>query len=236
MFDLRDGSVTYDRRLDRLPQRDAKSRDFPISAVVPAEIVRGRTWACPAYLDQGREGACVGFGVSHELAASPVRVSGLTYSTAYDIYRAAQKIDPWPGEGYEGTSVLAGVKIAHERGYFDSYRWCFTVEDILRALAHEGPVVVGTDWRDSMSTPRPSGRLDCSGSVAGGHCYLIRGFSLRARLRGEKVEPMFRIRNSWGLLWGKNADAWITVEDYERYLMPGADQVVFVGRKRPVLS
>lgn len=231
---LRDGSRTQDPRLDRLVQFDERSREFPVAAVVPETIKRGRTWPLAERLDQGREGACVGFGVTHELAASPQRVRGLTEDFAFKVYREAQKIDPWEGENYEGTSVLAGVKIAHQMGYFGQYRWCFTVEEIMRALAHEGPVVVGTVWKDGMYQPRPSGLIrPGEGSTVGGHCYLIRGLALRPRIRGEgKLGPTFRIRNSWGPDWGVEGDAFITVEDYERYLMPGGDAVVFMDRRR----
>jgi Papain family cysteine protease len=230
-IELRDGTQTDDPRLDRLEFQDPRSLDFPISAVVPEEIVKGRTWSTPAWLDQGREGACVGFGVSHELAAYPAAVAGIKDAFAFDIYREAKKIDPWPGEDYEGTSVLAGVKIAQQRGYFDSYRWCFSVEDILRALSHEGPVVVGTNWHRSMYYPAPSGLLKPDGDVVGGHCYLIRGFQLKPRFASE---PVLRIRNSWGRDWGADGDAFITLSDYEKHLLPGADQVVFVGRHKTV--
>lgn len=229
LITLRDGSTTGDIRLDRIKQFDERSRNFPVAAVVPEEITRGRTWGAYARLDQGREGACVGFGVTHELAAYPAAVPNLTNDFALSVYHEAQKIDPWPGEDYSGTSVLAGVKVAHQRGYFDSYRWCFSIEDMLRALSHEGPIVVGTDWYDGMYQPAPSGLVSPSGSVVGGHCWLIRGFQLKPTFASE---PVFRARNSWGADWGVNADFFITLSDYEKYLMPGGEQVVFVGRHK----
>ncbi len=235
-YKLRDGAETQDPRLDRLVQFDERSRDFPISAVIPPTITRGRSWYVQPRLDQGQEGACVGFGVSHELAGWPAPVRGIDDAFAQEIYREAQKIDPWPGEEYSGTSVLAGVKIAQQRGYFGTYRWCFSVEDILRALAHEGPVVVGTVWKDGMYQPDSSGLIrPGGGEVVGGHCYLIRGFALdpsRGNWPVSLKEPTFRIRNSWGGDWGRAGDAFITVADYERYLMPDSDAAVFVDRHR----
>jgi hypothetical protein len=62
-------------------------------------------------LDQGKEGACVGFAWSHELAAYPVRVEVDDEFARSKIYAEAQKIDEWPGEAYHGTSVLAGAKV-----------------------------------------------------------------------------------------------------------------------------
>lgn len=231
---LRDGSSVEDIRLDRLVQFDERSREFPVAAVLPEEIKHGRTWSVPAYLDQGSEGACVGFGISHELAAYPAAVPGLNYSFAFNLYKSAQRIDPWPGENYSGTSVLAGVKVAQSMGYFDSYRWAFSVEDILRALSHEGPVVVGTMWNESMYSPRPDGLLEVGNDkIVGGHCYLIRGFQMKPRLKGVN-EPVLRIRNSWGKDWGVKGDAFIRLSDYEKYLLPDGEAVIFMGRHKTV--
>lgn len=218
--------------LDRIPFFDPRSLDYPITAAVPAEITHGRSWSVPAWLDQGQEGACVGFGVSHELAAYPAAVPGLDYNFALGIYTAAKKIDPWPGEEYEGTAVIAGVKVAQARGYFDTYRWAFSVEDICRALSHEGPVVVGTQWYEGMYEPDRNGLVRPGvGPVVGGHCYLIRGFQMKPTFVGE---PVFRIRNSWGRSWGKDGDAFITFSDYEKYLLPQGEAVIFMGRHKTV--
>lgn len=235
--ELRDGSVTLDPRLDRIKHQDSRSRHYAVAAAVPTDIRPSRSWAVDERLDQGYEGACVGFGVTHELAAYPKATPDLDYAFAMAIYNEAKRIDPWPGEDYEGTAVLAGAKAAQARGYFDEYRWCFSVEDMLRALSNEGPVVVGTNWTDSMYDPSPAGLVDPSGEVIGGHCFLIRGYQLRPdeHLRAEGVtEAVFRFRNSWGPGWGRNGDGFITVSDYEKYLLPEGDQVVFMGRhKRP---
>jgi Papain family cysteine protease len=232
------GSPPDDPRLDRLPEFDERSRLFAIAEVVPVEL-RSKGWPCYAHLDQGREGACVGFGWSHELAASPATVRRLTDSYARDVYKEAQRIDQWPGEDYSGTSVLAGAKVCLARGFMDEYRWAFSIDDVLRALSWEGPVVIGIDWMDSMFRPRPSGLLDVrSGSVAGGHCLTILGHSMKGRLRGEKPRPIHvvRLRNSWGSDWGRNSDCYMRVEDLEWLLDRDGEACVPVGRKVPRVS
>ena len=120
---LKDGTTTQDPRLDRLVEFDEKSRSFPIRELLRADEPRSYTWSLPVYLDQGYEGACVGFSWSHELAARPVEVQGVTNETARQVYFEAQRIDEWEGGAYdgaipfyEGTSVLAGAKALQAQG------------------------------------------------------------------------------------------------------------------------
>ncbi len=229
---LKGGTITGDRRLDRIQQFDERSRYFPIRAVVP-DALRSISWPCRPRLDQGREGACVGFSWSHELAAYPVQARGIDNATALFYYHEAQKIDEWPGEAYSGTSVLAGAKVALAQGYIAEYRWAFSIDEALRAISHAGPVVLGIPWKDSMYDPRPDGLLDCSGKVIGGHAILARGLRLRSRLAGV-AEPVIRLRNSWGADWGTNrGDCFIRVSELEALLKEGGDCCVPLGRKLP---
>ena len=64
------------------------------------------------FYNQGYEGACVGFGIS--------RLASQLNRKLYDgfwLYHEAQKVDEWPGEDYEGTSVRAGLDILRTRGH-----------------------------------------------------------------------------------------------------------------------
>ena len=167
-------------KLDRLAQFDARSRAYPIRAVVGEKTPRSYTWACDAYNDQGTEGACVGFAWSHELAARPV-VGWTSEADALSIYRRARQLDGWPGEDYDGTSVLAGAKAAKERGRLVSYRWGFSLDDLILAVGYTGPAVLGVNWYEGMFDTDSSGYVRATGSVAGGHAILCRGVSVRAR-------------------------------------------------------
>lgn len=232
LIQLRDGSETADRRLDRLMQFDEKSRSFAVADILPDHF-RSKTWALHARLNQGPDGACVGFGNTHRIAALPISFSKASDDYARMIYHEAQRIDPWPGEDYEGTSVLAGVKVAQRLGHFSQYRWCFTIEDYMRAVANEGPVIVGSWWDYSMFDPDERGLLHPDGRHAGGHCYILRGLTLEPRgiLRG--AGPVFRITNSWGPEWGVNGEAYMTVEDFERYMMPDGEGAVPTEQRLP---
>src|SRR5688572_15007850 len=111
-----------DRKLDRLIEFDEKSRSFPIRTLVADKQPRSYSWRGNVVLDQGSEGACVGFAWAHELNARPVVVPDIDAADARSIYTDARKMDEWPGEDYEGTSVLAGAKVVQAAGHITEYR------------------------------------------------------------------------------------------------------------------
>lgn len=218
-------------RLGRIPSFDKRSKLFPIRTLIPTDI-RGRSHYCPAWLDQGQTSACVGFSWAHELAAYPYRIP-VDYATGQALYGEARDRDEWPGSDYDGSSVLGGAKAVRDRGFIREFRWCFGVDDLLSALSHIGPVVVGTSWFDSMFHARPSGllELDKSSGIAGGHAYLARGLMLKPRLTGESgLGPVIRFRNSWGRSWGRDGDFFIRVEDFEFLLHADGEACVPLGR------
>lgn len=194
------------RTLDRVPSRDPRNRSF-LRSVTGEPLVR-KTWRLDYRLDQGQEGACVGFGWTHRLDAEPRR-RRFHEPMAQDLYHRARQLDDWAGEDYEGTSVLAGAKAAQEKGLVISYRWAYELSPVLEALSHEGPVVMGTNWRTGMFDP-VDGYLQVTGSVAGGHCWLLRGI--------DPSKERVRMSNSWGRSWGLGGDAWITFADLEKLL------------------
>lgn len=230
---LRDGTFTEDPRLDRIRWFDSRSEAYPIRTLVPRGL-RGKTWSIPGVvLDQGQEGACVGFGVTNELRAYPKRVGGTSNLTARELYHEAQRIDPWPGGSYpgadpqyEGTAVLAGVKVAQRRGLYSEYRWAFGIDDLLRAVAWEGPVIIGVDWYEGMSNPHSNGFIEPLGNLMGGHCCLVRAISLKHPVG----EPVLRIRNSWGIDWGSAGDCYITATNLEKLLKEGGEACIPMGR------
>lgn len=223
---LRGGNVTLDSRLDRVPSFDDRSWGYSVRGLLAAETgtakppLRSFTWQVGPVLDQGREGACVGFGHSARIMAAPDRHKEVDNAWAREVYLAAQRIDEWPGEDYEGTSVLAGAKVLKNRGLYESYAWAFGVDDTLRAIGYLGPVVLGINWVEGMDDPRPSGLVEVSGRVRGGHCILARGVRLRAVLPGEGIKPLevVRLRNSWGPDYAAGGDLYVKVEGLQQLL------------------
>lgn len=217
---LRGGTVTQDSRLDAVVQFDERSRGYAAAAlpkVADRTAPRSYTWGIPggsaAVLDQGSEGACVGFGWTALAEARP-KPHPRTNADALQRYRRAQVLDDYPETTGEpgspgGSSVLGGAKASVEAGDVASYSWAFSVDELLLALSWHGPVVLGIPWYDGMYEPQGD-RLTVSGSLVGRHCILARAVDLRR----ERV----LLRNSWGPDWGKAGDAWVSLGDLQRLL------------------
>lgn len=232
--------------LDREIKFDERSRAFSISTIIPHDKLRSYTWKCDAWNDQGREGACVGFAWSHELAARPVIIP-TSNELARHIYFQAQKMDIWAGEDYEGTSVLAGVKAVQElvknvkgEPVIEQYRWAFTLEDLIRSLGFHGPAVLGLNWYSEMFNTDDNGFIHKGGYVAGGHAILAHG--VKAVWLDKKVEKNFAnvdkknsyvlLRNSWGKDWGLEGGAKISLEDLGALLKEQGEACIPVVRKK----
>lgn len=202
--------MTIERTFDRLVQFDERSRAYGIREVVAGKP-RAYTHNCNFWLDQGREGACVGFAWAHELGAKPVVVAEASNELALSIYREAQKIDEWEGENYSGTSVIAGAKAAQAKGYIQGYRWAFGLDDLILAVGRGGgPAVLGVNWYSGMFDTDSEGYIHVTGSVQGGHAILCRALDVKKR--------RFLLHNSWGRDWGRGGTAWISYDDMERLL------------------
>jgi hypothetical protein len=225
MIQLRGGFTTKDARLDRLPEMDPKSRNFPIRGLVAAAQPRSMSWAVPVVLDQGKEGACVGFSWSHELAGRPVQVKNITNDTALALYRQAQTLDDYPGEDYSGSSVLGGAKAVEQQGHLKEYRWAFGIADLILALGYHGPAVLGIDWYGSMYEPIYRDGdfwVTVEGDKVGGHAILANGVSIRRQA--------IKLHNSWGYDWGDRGESWVSFDDIDHLLKGGGEACIPVQR------
>jgi hypothetical protein len=240
---LRGNFVTADPRLDRLREVDLRSLDFSVRRRLSDQQLlfpRSYTWNVPIVLDQGPDGACVGFGFAHELAARPVAVTGIDFEFARDIYWQAQRADDWSGGAYpgarpfyEGTSVLAGAKVMVRRGFFESYDWALNLNELVSAVSYRGPAVMGVDWYEGMFEPDDSGFVHPRGEIAGGHCVCIAGVTVRrnAEAKLDPVSSYFTIVNSWGSGWGVNGRCRLTLLEMMK-LWPGGEFCIPSGRSQ----
>ena len=226
--------TNYENRVvNRLVQFDERSRNFRAVAEGDDRPVRSYTWSCDVYNDQGSEGACVGYAWSHELSARPV-VYKVGPDFAQAVYYRARQIDPWPGEDYEGTSVLAGIKAVmetlNERGLplYGGYEWAFGLRETVLTIAYTGPVIFGVNWYYSMYRPDANGFIRPGGSLAGGHAIMGKAVKV-VRKDGTTGYPVVwenvdldksyvTLHNSWGTGYGLGGDARITFRDLDTLL------------------
>lgn len=228
-----------DPRLNWRPAHDPKSRQYGIMAATEEVEEVPKMWDHGVVLDQGYEGACVGFGWTAELLASPRPDRTATEDQgnkfALGAYREAKVIDEWPGEDYDGTSVLAGAKIIQEKGLMDEYRWCFGIDEVVQAVITQGPVVIGIPWYEQMYETRPSGLVEVGGKLVGGHCITLIGYHPNMRINGEPYANRYRVFrwvNSWGTSYGKAGTGLIKYDDLASLLSDNGEACVPMGRKR----
>jgi hypothetical protein len=206
--------------LGRLPEFDDRSRAFAAPPAGPIRALQSAYWPCPEVLDQGTEGACVGYSLTHHLLADPIDLP-MKYEQrmARRIYRRAKRVDQWPGEDYAGTSILAGCKILKRHGVVAGYRWAFGLADVVQVVAYDGPVVLGINWYESMYEPT-GGRVEPEGRVAGGHAILCNGVDVDR----ETVT----LHNSWGSGWGDRGEANLSWVHLDRLLREQGEAVRLV--------
>lgn len=202
-------------RLDWKPNPDPRSANFRFSGLSCWQsgthrrtIMRRKT----VWLDQGREGACTGFGEEHVRALSPYP-QATTDEQAHRVYRRAQVLDEWPGEDYEGSSVNGAMKAAREFGLITNWWWCFNLSEVRHALSYHGAVEFGTWWWRDMWDTDADGFIRPTGEKVGGHAWALSGYNM---LNGSR---RYRMENSWGPEWGDNGGAWIWEEDLTQLLL-----------------
>lgn len=227
----------FERVLDWRPVYDKRSKKFPVSTILPKEQeLKYTLWEIGPIIDQGSEGACVGFGWTAETMAGPIQVDlrNIQHDVPRDptqfahyVYKEAQQIDQWPGDDYSGTSVLAGAKVMMKLDVLHEYRWAFSADDIIATLMSHGPVVLGINWYQGMYRA-PDGKLSIFGNKVGGHCILAVGYNPSSDKFNGK-ETIF-LQNSWGLDWGINGVAEMTVDDLRRLIDEGGEACVPLAR------
>jgi hypothetical protein len=213
-----------ERTLDRLPRWDENNLRFVLKrndpqvgvAEPPARsVLRREVW-----LDQGKEGACVGYSAAQALAHRPHVHPEIDFPFAEWAYHQARMFDEWPGDNYSGSSVLGGAQGLKAGGYISSYFWAQTLTEIVHTLGVlKKPVVLGIDWYTGMMDPDEDNFVHVSGVVEGGHAIMLGGY--------EELGKQFYLYNSWGPEWGENGNARILAEDLKDLLSDGGDAVIY---------
>ena len=143
---------------------DARSRAYDVRALLAAPAIlpplRSFTWPNRYVTDRGQKGRVS--ATAHPRVGSSTRPTGRgtdratpddASAEAYEVYKAARPVDEWPGDDYDGTSVLAGAKVMVDEDAYQSYWWAFNIDSVLLAIAYVGPVVLGIPGWTRCSPP-----------------------------------------------------------------------------------
>ncbi|WP_367847806.1 C1 family peptidase [Rhodoferax sp. WC2427] len=189
--------------------------------------------------DTGPEGTTVGFALAYAIQARAAKngQKGLQVS-ARGIYSLAQKFDEFPGETYEGTSLLGGLQGMKKVGVYllkdwpyaskeppkasvkpafkiSAFRQAKSIPEILSAL-RDGNVVAATiEITGDFDHPEKDGRviLKLPLQTQGGKAIAIVGYNA--------ATAEFKFANDWGAAWGQNGFGLIKDTDLARILVDG---------------
>lgn len=223
--------------LGHIPQFDKRSLDFSFAENIKDVEIKKTEWKAGTNLNQFDEGACVGFAWLAALLAEPDAPSpqprfSHANELAINFYKGMQKKDLLYGEDYSGTSVLAGAWYVKDHGMVDKYLWCFSAEDVIKAVCSTGPVVAGIRWYDSMRETREDGLINLETMHHySRHAIVITGYDPAMKFE-DGTHEVLKFRNSWGIRYGVKGDAYIKVEDFKK-LLHKAEMCVPVGKNPP---
>jgi hypothetical protein len=119
-------------------------------AVCALPIHHEDLWSWWVKMNQGQEGACVGFAATRMMMI----LNRMSYDPRW-LYTEAKKVDEWSGEDYDGTSVRAAMDVLREKGHrrvrgtktypedsshgIQENRWTRSVDEVIACL--KNPVV-----------------------------------------------------------------------------------------------
>lgn len=217
------------RKLTRVPRWDPANLEHLVEAVDPIFLPYNRYHRRMTFLDQGSTPACTGFSETTAISFPPrsLKDGKPLNDFAARAYEWAKRDDDWPGEDYEGSSLLGAARGLKQFGFIEKYEWMVTPEAILMGLLKK-PVVVGIPWLLGMFKPDDKGILHCTGPEEGGHAICIGAF----RGFGEWL----RLDNTWGVNWGKRGSAWIHKADLMGLLASSGNECLQLTRAVPLPS
>lgn len=195
----------------------------------------------------------MGMGCAGAVAAEPSSRRGVNDSYARNWYRRAQRLDVWPGEAYEGTSVLAGCLVGRERKLWAGFRWAKNPAELATGMLDDtlGPAVLGVQWSEQLYDVPATGAVDPGVRLDPdlGHCVLLFGYVparafVSRELQGQLealglwsavdhlAEPSFLLLNSWGEEWAAGGRAVVPVSLVRRWFAARGEFALPEGRTK----
>lgn len=182
-----------------------------MAPVQPGKL-KSKKWECPVRLDQGSQGACVGFGGAHHIACNPWPQM-LTKAIARFLYDGAQDNDEWPGNNYEGTSGNGLMRFLKKAGLIGTYYRVRTFDELCQLLSNTGPVSGGFPWKEGCFEPDRRGFIRYEGEMKGGHYVCINEVNYE--------QEYFGIVQSWGRDHGINGEVKVSFADMRQMIEDG---------------
>lgn len=219
---------TVRAKLGRHVGHDSRSLDYLVPETTTTFTPVKWDLAAPV-LDQGDLGACTGFATATCLNHTPYMVGRVeTDADGITIYSAATRLDAYPGNyppSDTGSDGLSAAKAAVKLGLISGYLHITTPAALASALVL-GPVIVGTDWYESMFTADANGLVDVNiaSGLAGGHEYTLDEITDDGR---------FGFTNSWGDSFGVGGRFYMTQVQFLGLLAAKGDATHFVPLSAP---
>ena len=180
-------------------------RDYPLSAFIRRTTdVTEKLWAFEVdALNQLDTPHCGGFTMAHYGICHPMP-SMYTNQNGHDFYEQCNITDGTPGL-QSGTSCRTMAKTGKRLGMWSVYAFATRMAEIDYWLLNEGSLMVGTEWTMGMFAPDANNIIHPTGSIAGGHAWLLNG----------KIPGFKHGITSWGPDFGINGGFWISDTEFE---------------------
>ncbi len=230
---------TLNARPDTLDFRDQMYVPTLIEVPTHIPLSRFKDFKIPV-LDQGKDGACTGFGlatVANYLLTRRRVIPDPTPVSPRMLYELARRHDEWPGENYSGSSARGAMKAWHKHGVCSEKLWPYisgegkdrsaltearTADAFRRPLGayfrvnHKDLVAMHSALAEveilyaTASVHQGWGRVDKAGMMP----YSDQKVGGHAFAIVAYDEQGFWIQNSWGKDWGLGGFACISYDDW----------------------
>ncbi|GAB5560322.1 MAG: C1 family peptidase [Synoicihabitans sp.] len=185
-------------------------------------------------LDQGREGACTGFGLAAVINLLNQRRDRDIRVSPRMLYEMAKRHDDWAGEDYSGSSCRGAIKGWYNMGVCSEAEWPYRadgaltidrakdalnntigayyrlrldVTDFHAALNEVGAIYVSAKVHAGWKQRAVrNGKIPFERRTTGGHAFAIVGYN----------DAGFYVQNSWNDSWGDGGVALWSYEDWKK--------------------